>query len=76
MNKNINEFLKRYRKLNFKEQLLKYEYKILDNTQPILINSNSKKLEYANILSNPLVIEPKIIEKLKTKHNLNLGFLI
>lgn len=75
INKYLWKFLKKYN-VDYKEQLLRYEFKILDNTKPILINRNSKKLEYANINDNPLVIEPKIIEKIKNKHNLNLEFLI
>lgn len=75
INKYLLKFLKQYN-VDYKEQLLRYEFKILDNTKPILINKNSKKLEYAKINNNPLVIEPKIIEKIKNKHNLNLEFLI
>lgn len=75
MDKNLSNFLKKYKE-SYKEQLLRYELKVLDNKSAILINKNSEKLEYANINSNPLVIEPKIIEKIKTKHQLNLEFLI
>lgn len=64
INKYLWKFLKKYN-VDYKEQLLRYEFKILNNTKPILINRNSKKLEYANINDNPLVIEPKIIEKIK-----------
>lgn len=75
MDKNLSNFLKKYKE-SYKEQLLRYEFKVLDNKNAILINENSEKLEYANINSNPLVIEPKTIEKIKTKHQLNLEFLI
>lgn len=75
MDKNLSNFLKKYKE-SYKEQLLRYELKVLDNKNAILINENSEKLEYANINSNPLVIEPKTIEKIKTKHQLNLEFLI
>ena len=75
MDKNLSNFLKKYKE-SYKEQLLRYEFKVLDNKNAILINENSEKLEYANINDNPLVIEPKTIEKIKTKHQLNLEFLI
>lgn len=75
MDKNLSNFLKKYKE-SYKEQLLRYELKVLDNKNAILINENSEKLKYANINSNPLVIEPKTIEKIKTKHQLNLEFLI
>ena len=75
MDKNLSNFLKKYKE-SYKEQLLRYELKVLDNKNAILINENSEKLEYANNNSNPLVIEPKTIEKIKTKHQLNLEFLI
>lgn len=75
MNRYLWKFLKKYN-LNYKEQLLRYEYKLLKTNQLIMINIDSQKLNYACIKNNPLLIDTTTIAKIKTKHNLNLEFLI
>ena len=75
MNKYLWKFLKKYN-VDYKEQLLKYEYKLLKTNQLIMINIDSQKLNYACIKNNPLLIDITTIAKIKTKHNLNLEFLI
>lgn len=75
MNKYLWKFLKKYN-VDYKEQLLKYEYKLLKTNQLIMINIDSQKLNYACIKNNPLLIDTTTIAKIKTKHNLNLEFLI
>lgn len=75
MNRYLWKFLKKYN-VDYKEQLLKYEYKLLKTNQLIMINIDSQKLNYACIKNNPLLIDTTTIAKIKTKHNLNLEFLI
>lgn len=61
---------------DFDKQLLEFEYGIKNYYFPFLVSDNSKKLEYANINSQPLTIDVSTIQKIKKKHSMDLEFLL
>ena len=60
----------------WEKQLLEYEYGTNKNIRPLIVIENSEKISYAEIKNEPIIININTIQKVKTKHNLEIDFLI
>ena len=61
---------------SLEKQLLEFEYGIKEYYHPFVINQNSDKLKYAKVSSKPLFLNISTVQKLKSKHNMDLKFLL
>lgn len=61
---------------SLEKQLLEFEYGIKEYYHPFVINQDSNKLDYAEIASKPLFLNISTVQKLKSKHDMDLKFLL
>ncbi len=61
---------------SLEKQLLEFEYGIKEYYHPFVIVENSEKLDYAEVPNKPLFLNISTVQKLKTKHDMDLKFLI
>ena len=62
---------------SWEKQLLEYEYnkdKIF--LHPFVLDDNSNSLKFAEVSNKPIVINKTTIDKIKTKHDIDLQLLI